>query len=47
MRQCECVYHLIHKADVFNDDCAYPALNQVLTQCVTKTHTEMDYYNIS
>lgn len=43
MRQCGCICRLIHKADVCNDDCAYPALNQVYTQCVIKTHTVGNY----
>jgi len=43
MRQCGCTFHLIHKADVYNDDCAYPAVNQLYTQRVTKAHTVGDH----
>ena len=59
MRQCRCIFHLIHTADVCSDDGAYPALSYVYIQYETKTNaagnhryepnldTAMDYCNES
>lgn len=57
MRQCGCTFHLIHKADICNDDCAHPVSNQGCKACVRNTHTignhvhkrnlgaDIDYHN--